>query len=507
MTVGMKGDFELPNRALGAFAVLSLILGAGYPGDGPDDVQIRSADLEAQLRFLASDELAGRLTGTPGNDTAARFIAEQLRASGVTPPAGWDDYLQSVPLLKISPPERQRVVLDGRNLESGKDFIFVSGPPLEYEGEALAAGYGVADDSRNDYRGFVAGKTALVQFGLPGAPELSPGTIRAKRETAQAKGAAAILEFYSGRDWDRLVGYLGSARFQLDTGAPEGDQGIPYILIRESEANHFSPDQSPVEIALAIGSRGRESLRSSNVVGVIAGKDPRLRSQYLVLSAHYDHVGSGIDIHGATERDHIFNGARDNGMGVVALLTAARLMGRNPPSRSVILLALAAEEQGLLGSSYYVEHPVVALQQTIFDLNSDGAGFTDTGVVTVLGLARSSAQASIAAGSQAVGLEAIEGPRETESFYDRSDNVNFARKGVPAVTFSPGFRKLDQALMSRYHEPSDEVDPDFDFEYLRRFCLAFATAGERIANAPEAPAWTPGDRYEAAGKALYGSQR
>jgi len=242
---------------------------------------------------------------------------------------------------------------------------------------------------------------------------------------------------------------------------------------------------------------------SMNVAGVIEGTDPKLKEEYIILSAHFDHVGVGKQggpNYPAT--DSIFNGARDNAFGTVGLLTAAKALSQQHPKRSVLVLALTGEEVGLLGSRYYAENPLIPLKQTIFDLNIDGAGYNDTTIVSVIGLERTGAKAEIEAGAKAFGLGVFAEPAPEQGLFDRSDNVSFAAKGVPAPTFSPGFKSFDEAIGKYYHQAIDNPE-SIDFGYLTRFCQAFAHTARLIADRPTRPMWSAGDKYEAAAKELY----
>jgi Zn-dependent M28 family amino/carboxypeptidase len=249
-----------------------------------------------------------------------------------------------------------------------------------------------------------------------------------------------------------------------------------------------------------------ETLPARNVLGFVEGTDPALKEEYVVLMAHYDHVGAGMDRGpGATAADSIFNGARDNGMGVAALLGAASALAEAPPRRSVLFLAVTAEEKGLLGSRFYVDHPLLPLDRAVYVLNIDGGGYSDTSAVTVIGLGRTSADALLREAAGAYRLAVVADPAPEQNLFDRSDNVSFARKGVPAPTFSPGFRAFsDPGIMDYYHQPRDEVDEAFDFAYLRRFVQAYARSARSLADAPDRPRWLPGDKYEAAARVLYG---
>ncbi|MTI89129.1 MAG: M20/M25/M40 family metallo-hydrolase [Balneolaceae bacterium] len=246
---------------------------------------------------------------------------------------------------------------------------------------------------------------------------------------------------------------------------------------------------------------------SRNVIGMIEGTDPELKDEYILLTAHYDHVGvrsprgdNGSD----TPADSIYNGARDNGMGTIAVIAAARAFAKKAPKRSILLLAVTAEEMGLVGSRYYAENPLIPHNQVVYNLNVDTGGYSDTSIVTVVGLGRTSADSLIIQGTKPFGIEPIADPSPGEGLFDRSDNVNFARQGIPAPTFSPGFRAFsDPGVANYYHQPADEAD-DMDYDYLTRFTQAYVHTARIIANADEAPHWMPGDKYEEAAKQLYG---
>ena len=170
----------------------------------------------------------------------------------------------------------------------------------------------------------------------------------------------------------------------------------------------------------------------------------------------------------------------------------------------MIVLATTAEEEGLLGSTHYVANPPVSLNKTVFALNVDGAGFDSTDAVTVLGLDRTTAAQQIKKACAVFGLQALPGPSQLQSLFDRSDNVVFARAGVPAPTFSPVIRSLEGDAFRYYHQPDDEAGDDFDFAYLLRFSQAFAAAARAIADSDSTPRWVSGDPLEKISEALYG---
>lgn len=473
----------------------------------PED-RLTQAELAAHLRFLASDELMGRKAGTPGNDAAARYIAERFRALGLPPAPGTDDYLQRIPFLRIDPPAEAHLEAFGQTFQQGRQMVLLAGEaPTAAEGPLLYVGYGLdaADYAQAPEGSYIA--VALAGRPDNPSPQAAFQSTGAKRGLAAEQGATALVELYNAAfPWRNLVAFLGGSRFGLDDGAgPSAD--LPHAWLDNAGDVLTAPAQQPGQQGtLRSSGLRRETVYSSNVAALLPGSDPTLRDEYVVLTAHFDHVGAGMrNGAGATPADSIFNGARDNAMGTTAVLGAAQALSQQPPRRSVLFLALTAEEDGLLGSQYYVSHPLVPLAQTVYTLNIDGAGYSDTTIVTVIGLGRTGADPLLQQAAGAYGLSAIADPAPEQNLFDRSDNVSFARKGVPAPTFSPGFRSFsDPGVANFYHRPTDEADDTFDFGYLHRFVQAYTYAARLIANADEAPFWVPGDPYEAAGKSLYG---
>jgi Zn-dependent M28 family amino/carboxypeptidase len=185
------------------------------------------------------------------------------------------------------------------------------------------------------------------------------------------------------------------------------------------------------------------------------------------------------------------------------MLTAAKTLSLKPAKRSVLFIGYTAEEVGLLGSRYYSEHPLVPLNQCVFNLNSDGAGYSDKTLVSVIGLDRTNCKAEIEAGCNAFGLSVFGDPAPEQGLFDRSDNVSLAAKGIPAPDFSPGFKSFDGEIAKYYHQATDNPE-SIDFDYLLKFCQSFAYSARLIANKSVRPYWTAGDKYEPAAKALYG---
>ncbi|MBI3789007.1 MAG: M28 family peptidase [Ignavibacteriales bacterium] len=467
----------------------------------PED-SFSQSEMTAHLRFLASDELMGRMTGEQGNDVAARYIAEQFRAAGVVTVPGADGYFQHVPFVRRIPSTKGRLLLSGDTLKQGKEMVLWQGKAINVAAPVVVVGQGIVDTSKgiDDYKGLdVKGKIVAAKFS-------GFNTIESKRKAAIEHGAAAMIDLYSGSmPWKNILGFFSQPNMSIQETGSNSSSSFPHVMIRDSGGKYAAAlgKQSSTQASLSLDEISETSVTSRNVVGLIKGSDPKSNNEYVILMAHYDHVGAGLKS-GATKADTIFNGARDNAIGAVSLVAAAKAFSGAPPARSVLLLAVTAEEIGELGSNYYVAHPLIPLNRTVFVLNSDGAGFDDTTAVTVVGLERTTAESAIKSGSLRYGLTAIPDPVPEQQLFDRSDNTQFARKGVPAPTYSAGFRSFGPEIQKYYHRPADEAGDDFNFSYALKFYKAFVHSARQIAAMPQRLFWKSGDKYETAGKALYG---
>lgn len=491
-------------------AALSVQAQYQYP-----EMSLDGAELEGHLRYLASDELMGRRTGEPGNDLAAAYLADHFRKHGLQPPPGQSDYYQPVNIQRLEGPAESTLRIGDSVFTSGEDFLLLAGPAAELSGEAVFAGHGwVSEDgSRDDYAGLdVKGK---VVFVLPGISEDDSRqeifqAMQRKPALAAERGAAALIELYRlSFPWAYFVRYFGrSSRSVLAPGTEPGPGPLPYGWVKEEAGGPIAGflKGNPTEVSLRSSGAQSEVLASRNVIGVVEGSDPALKDEYVLLTAHYDHVGTGSRGAATTEEDTIFNGARDNAIGTVALMAAARALAKNPPRRSVILLAVTGEEMGMLGSGYYAKYPLVPLEQTVFNLNSDGAGYNHTSYVSIIGHGRTGVDELVQKGVETFDLEVFPDPAPGQNLFDRSDNVSFAAKGVPAMNFSPGMTEFDGEIRRYYHQVTDEAD-GLDYDYLLRFWRSYAHTARLIADRTERPAWIEGDKYEEAGKALYGSEK
>lgn len=469
------------------------------------EYKLPQAEVEAHLRFLASDEMLGRRTGEVTNNVAARYIAEQFRLVGAKPIAGQSDFLQRVPLEYSKGSKSGEIFAGNDTLKTPKDFVMLSGKAAKLVNVPVVfVGYGWIDENQNDYKGIdVKGKIVVCQFGIPNNDkpfENMTGSTK-KAKFAADNGALALVQVYNlNFPFASVVRNFGGERLMASSGA---SADIPHLWVNSTFSKLFSKDNLKV-LSLNVGEVVKKSVPAYNVVGVIEGSDPVLKKEYIILSAHFDHIGAGKSYGKVTESDTIFNGTRDNATGTAALLMAAKSFSILKAKRSILFIGYTGEEMGMLGSRYYAEHPLVPLKQCVYNLNSDGAGYNDTTKVTIIGLDRTSAEGDIITASKAFGIEAINDPVPEQNLFDRSDNVSLAAKGIPAPNMSPGLIAFDAEINKYYHQAADNVE-NVSIPYLTTFCKIFTYSARLIANRATAPKWKAGDKYEKAAQALYGN--
>ena len=504
--------------------------------------EVSAVRLKEHILYLASDRLAGRGTGTPGYDSAARYVAERFAELGLDS-AGTKGYFQPVPFRHARAVEGSGLVLVGRSgrraLTPYRDYIpvpnFVA-PRAEVTAPLVFAGFGVtaAERGYDDYRGVDAkGKIVVL---LTGAPSSFPPAERAhyasnrlKRENAAARGAVGILVVRT-RDqtfpWERAVrqSRRGNMRWLDRNGAPTDVspalrgaatlsdsaaaqlfEGAPQSLSQVLDGAAAGKPRSfdlPLRATLRTVST-YDRLESPNVAGLLRGSDPRLRDEVVVYTAHLDHLGIGEPVKG----DSIYNGALDNASGSAALLEVARAFASlsTAPRRSVLFVAVTGEEEGLLGSDYYAEHPTVPLERIVANVNIDGLAILyPFREISALGAEHSTLDSTVARVARRMGVTVAPDPFPQEAFFIRSDQYSFVRRGVPAVFPFLGMRSdsgLDAAarfkewLATRYHTPQDDIDQPMDLEAGARNAQLEFLVGLEIANADERPRWKEGDFF------------
>ncbi|MCE2612070.1 M28 family peptidase [Flavobacteriaceae bacterium D16] len=455
--------------------------------------------IKGHIYFLADDLLKGRETGTPENKIAASYLANAFRRYGVQPNPLSGDYYQEVNLERSYPATETTLSIGGMEIEKVAGLRINN---MAYEGDFVYAGYGLEDN----YEGLdVEGKVVLVKAGNAegGEAQRAFSLLKEKRDLALEKGALAVIEFIKAQDqmWGYVDHQFNSPSLALAKDKEDADTGFSYMWVQDADGSMSKQISSkPLHSGqMILEVPEKEAIVSYNVIGMVPGTDPQLKDEFIIYSAHYDHVGIGSpDASG----DTIYNGARDNAVGTTTVLSMAENLAKYPTKRSALFILFTGEEKGLLGSEFYVEHPVLPLKQMVYCFNSDNGGYNDTSLATIVGLSRTTASPHIKKAAAEFGLKAIDDPAPEQGLFDRSDNVHFARKGIPAPTFSMGFSSFDGEVTKYYHRPGDEADT-MDYDYLEQFFRAYVMSGRLIANDPQTPVWTSGDKYEKAAKALY----
>ncbi|MDP5280962.1 M20/M25/M40 family metallo-hydrolase [Sphingomonas sp. DG1-23] len=507
---------------------------------GAQQLPPEQAALKAHVQFLADDSLRGREAGTHAYDVAAEYVAAQMLATGLKPGAQ-GNWFQPVGLATYKPAEKAKWTLirgGAIPLQFGIDFVNLgvpATPEFRASGGVVFAGYGLVypEGKRDDYRGLdVRGKIVALYAGVPaGLPDevaAHLGDDDQKARLAEARGAKAviILESLERRgefpleamapyyDYERTtwIGHDGKAHM-IAPGAPVvgyvGQAGAEKlfagsrikwrdVLAAERRGTRLPTGPLVGTLALAAKTEVRAS-RSSNVVGLLEGSDPALRGEYLVLTAHLDHVGIGEPEKG----DAIYNGAMDNAVGVGTMLEVARAFRASgkPPRRSILFVAVTAEEKGLVGSSYFAAHPGVPRGSLIADINLDMPILTFAMQdIVVLGGERSSLGAVYATAAAAEGLKVVPDPAPEEMFFVRSDHYSFVQAGIPAVSIDtgpggPGAAAQQAFLANHYHKPSDDLALPIDWAAAVKFTRVNYAAARAIADADARPGWMKGDFF------------
>lgn len=464
---------------------------------------ISKSEIEGHIYFLADDLLKGRDTGSPELDIAASYLANSFRRYGVKPNPLTGTYYQEVKLKQTFPPKNSTLEINNQDIS---DYVIVGSGALATQQDAVFLNYGLEEDFK---RKKVKGKVILVKAGGPETtdPRAAFRLRSTKEKLAKEHGAVAIIELLNVEDnmWNSINQNFNGPTLSVDLGQDKStNNGIAHVWVLDKNgkmAEQFSKAKT-VKSKIEIGEKHEEAMMSQNVIGIVEGTDEKLKEEFIIYSAHYDHLGIGPpDATG----DTIYNGARDNAVGTTTVLSMAKNLAKYPTKRSALFILFTGEERGLLGSTYYVENPVLPLNQMVYCFNSDNAGYNDTSVISVIGLTRTSAETNIINAAKAFGLKAIEDPAKEQGLFDRSDNVNFAKKGIPAPTFSLGFTAFDGDVTKYYHQAGDEADT-LDYDYLLKFFQAYVLAGRHIGNDSQTPVWNKGDKYEEASKTLYNTK-
>ena len=453
----------------------------------------------APLRCLASDELMGRATLRPEINVAARFISEQLRSMGINEVKGTSDYFQNFQFKVNVPANNGALRIDTATYKQGIDLLQVSMENVSLTAPVIHAGYGSKEElDKIDVRGKIVVTTLGANDSTPIRQSL--GLMKTKQELVASKGGLALIERYRKGEipWEAFQHH-----YMIERAIGESPATLPLFIVNDLTVNLLPLIKNVTSVSLKTTGNMIRSVPARNVMGWIEGTDPRLKNEYIVLSAHYDHVG--VAKQPKTEEgklESIYNGARDNAIGTTATIDAARYFCQYPIKRSLLVIAFTGEEMGLIGSKYFSKHPTVSLKQLVYNLNIDNASYNDTSIVTVIGVGRTSADKDIKRAANAYGLTAMPDPAPEQNLFDRSDNVSLAAKGIPAPTYSLGIKKFDENITSRYHQLSDEVG-NFNLSYAMKYIRSYILAAKYIADNVDQPRWVKGDKYEAPWKSLY----
>lgn len=503
------------------------------------------AAMKAHVMFLASDAMRGREAGSNEYEIAAQYVASQFYAAGLKP-AGIDgSYLQPVPLLSVRPADKGTLtVMRGKaapmTLTFGEDYLPAGNPERDVttiDTGVVFAGYGIVAPQykRDDYKGVdVRGKIVAFFSGAPGGFDGEErahfGSNANKAAIAAGKGAAGVLILESptsakvrpfarlADSWDewRMTWADAQGNGHLPAkGTPTvatlslagagrlfaGDKGWDAALkAAQAEKSMLKPFASGARLAVSLKSE-RKTVTSSNVAGMIPGSDPRLKDQVVVLTAHLDHVGVGkADAKG----DTIYNGAMDNAVGIASLIEEAKRFQASgkPPRRSVMFLAVTAEEKGLIGADYFANNPTVPKANIVANVNLDMPVITyKFEDMIAFGAARSTLGEIVARATASVGVGVGKDPMPEQGFFVRSDHYRFVQQGIPSVFLWPGMagaggEAFNRFLAQRYHKPSDQVsNPEILWGQGVRFIDANYAIAREIADADARPAWKKGDFF------------
>lgn len=451
------------------------------------------------LHYLASDELMGRSPRRPEINIAADFIRDQLKSFGVKDMDGAKGYFQNFDLNFVTPASKGSLVIDNSSFDIGANLLQVGGNDILITAPVVFVGFGNKDDlDKIDLKG----KIVVSNFGISDSSHAREAMQNLGRKQAEAKekGAVALIERFWQKEvpWATLQGSFSNERAVQRVGT------LPVFLVNADTSLINKLIGNP-QATLSTSGNAMKNIPAKNVIGWIEGTDPKLKNQYIALSAHYDHIGVTSQPRMVDGKmDSIYNGARDNAIGVAAVINAARYFSRHPPKRSVLFVLFTAEEMGLLGSRYFSDNPPVSLKKIVYNINCDNGGYNDTTIVTVVGLGRTSADDDIIKACAAYGVTAIPDPVPELNLFDRSDNLNFAIKGIPAPTFGMGITSFDSVVQKYYHQLADEVG-SFNLQYALLYIRSYILTAKNIADNKTKPAWIKNDKYEAAAKKLYTS--
>ena len=554
--------------SLGVLATVACLACNSSGEDASRDAAVSSAALQPALAAitadnilqhvnrLASDAFEGRGPGTAGEDSSVAYITEQFKALGLAPGNPDGTYIQPVSMIGYTSHPDASIAVGGKpmKLRFPNDYVAVSRRNANAirvdNSDVVFVGYGVVapEYGWDDYKGLdVKGKTIIMLVNDPAVPSPDDSTKldstmfkgkamtyygrwTYKYEIASDKGAAAAIIVHetgpAGYPYEVVVGSWGRENFDVKATGPTNrvaveawmaldktkelfrNAGLNFDSLKKAATRKdFKPVALNAKATFHVRNQVRE-IQSKNVVAKLDGSDANLKDEYVIYTAHWDHLGRDTTLKG----DQIFNGALDNATGVGALLTVAKAFKAlpKPPARSVLFLAVTAEEQGLLGAKWYATHPLYPLNKTLVDMNMDGVNqWGKTKDLTVVGYGNSTLDDLLGTvlASQS-GRTIKPDPEPEKGFFYRSDHFEFAKQGVPALYVDAGTEyvgkdstygqnKRDEYTENDYHKPSDQVKPDWDLSGAVEDLQAFFQVGYRVAQTDRWPEWKQGTEFKA----------
>ena len=502
----------------------------------------------AHIRALASDEFEGRAPGTEGERRTVEYLADQLKRLGVAPGNTDGTYVQRVPLVGFRASARASFTAGGRTTDFAlpAEGLVLSrrvAPEVKVDAsEVVFVGYGAVapEYDWDDFKGVdVRGKTVVMLVGDPptGDDALFKGRAMTyygrwtyKYEIASERGAAACIVVHETgpAGYPYAVLERGHGQEYFDVKRPGGnasrvaveawmtteraqrlfaDAGKDYEALKRAAATReFRPVALGATATFEVGLAMRD-VASQNVLGRLEGADERLRDEYVVYSAHWDHFGRDPKLEG----DQIFNGAIDNASGCAEVLEIARLFveAKARPRRTILFLFTTGEEQNLLGAKYYAENPIYPLERTLANVNLDIMNMWGrTKSVVSISLGNTTLDEVLADAARSQGRRVVADPEPEKGYFYRSDHLELIRRGVPALTFlhpgadyvdkpaDYGERKRVEYVTRDYHKPTDEVRDDWDMAGAVEDVALLFEAGRRVADGDAWPAWKAGAEFK-----------
>jgi Zn-dependent M28 family amino/carboxypeptidase len=512
--------------------------------------------LLAHIKILASDEFEGRAPGTKGEELSIKYISDQFQRVGLKPGNPDGSYTQEVPLAGIKSDPKMSFTLGDKtiDLKYPGDFIASSAhlqPAIKVDNsEVVFVGYGVVapEYGWDDYKDVdVNGKTILMLIGDPPVPDPKDpskldekmfkgkamtyyGRWTYKYEIASKKGAAAALIIHetgpAGYPYSVVRTSWAKENYEIDSPNRNmdavkarswitlevakkllADCGQDFDALKQSAiTREFRPVPLNAKANIDIKQELR-SFKSHNAIGKLDGSDPKLQGEYVIYTAHWDHLGRDPNLQG----DQIFNGAIDNASGVASLIQLAAAFKKlnPPPKRSVLFMATTAEEAGLLGAKFYAKHPLYPLEKTLADINIDTVNpWGKTRDIEDLSDNNSTLDDVLAAAAKRNGRVMTQNSQPEKGGFYRADHFEFARHGVPALYTGVGKdfigkpadfgqQKKYDYIAHHYHQPSDEVDSNWDLSGAVQDVQLLFEVGYQVANGDKFPEWKPGSEFKA----------